>query len=192
MVSRWGTTPSARATFRMVKGLAGREFCSSSTSVLRLMPARSASSCWVRACCKRRTRTRRPIGSLVSRMRAFYVARTSRVQYTSSVTNKERASSATTDPLVVNTWIGQVSTVTTLSAFPATDPRGAKAVAIAADAGQWAKITTRDGRKYYGIRASDGSHYYLVNRTSCTCFDAQRHECKHQLAVRLHCDHVQQ
>jgi|SRR5215831_8555247 len=82
--------------------------------------------------------------------------------------------------------------MTTLTAFPATDPRGAKAVAIAADAGQWAKITTRDGRKYYGIRSSDGSHYYLVNRHSCTCYDAQRNECKHMLAVRLHCDHVQQ
>jgi len=107
------------------------------------------------------------------------------------VTNKERASSATTDPLVVNTWIRQVSTVTTLSAFPATDPRGAKAVAIAADAGQWAKVTTRDGRKFYGIRSADGSHYYLVNRHSCTCQGfAFANECKHRLAVELHCEMI--
>ena len=73
------------------------------------------------------------------------------------------------------------------------DPRGAKAVAIAADAGQWAKCTTRDGsHKYYGIRSSDGGHYYLVTRSSCTCYDGQRRTCKHQLAVQLHCALVEE
>jgi hypothetical protein len=75
--------------------------------------------------------------------------------------------------------------------LPETDPRGPKAVAIATDAGQWLKCRTRDGssQKAYGIKASKAgsNHYYLTTRTSCTCYDAQRHECKHQLAVQLHC-----
>jgi len=83
------------------------------------------------------------------------------------------------------------STVTTLTAFPTTDPRGAKAVAIAADAGQWIKVRARDGRKYYGIRSSANSNeVYFVNRTSCTCYDGQRRTCKHQLAVQLWCEVV--
>ena len=74
---------------------------------------------------------------------------------------------------------------------PETDPRGAKAVAIATDSGQWLKCRTRDGRKYYGIQSSLGDGcYYLVTRTSCTCYDGQRHICKHQLAVQLHCELV--
>jgi hypothetical protein len=72
-----------------------------------------------------------------------------------------------------------------------TDPRGAKAVAIATDAGQRLKCRTRDGhdgRKYYGIRSSrDANHVYFVARTHCTCPDAVRHTCKHQLAVQLLC-----
>jgi predicted nucleic acid-binding Zn finger protein len=71
-----------------------------------------------------------------------------------------------------------------------TDPRGPKAVQLAADAGQWAKVRTRDGRKLYGIRSSDGSRYYLVNRHSCTCPDfahGRGRDCKHVLAVHLWC-----
>jgi hypothetical protein len=72
-----------------------------------------------------------------------------------------------------------------------TDPRGAKAVAIATDAGQWLKCRTRDGRKAYGIRSSRNSdEVYFVTRTSCTCYDGQRRTCKHQIAVQLHCDLV--
>ena len=75
--------------------------------------------------------------------------------------------------------------------LPSTDPRGPKAVAIATDAGQWLRCRTRDGRKAYGIRSSrDANHVYLVTRTSCTCYDGQRRECKHQLAVQLHCELV--
>jgi hypothetical protein len=74
--------------------------------------------------------------------------------------------------------------------LPETDPRGPKAVAIAADAGQWIKCTFRDGRKAYGIKSSSSDQYYFVTRTSCTCYDARRRECKHMLAVRLHCDLV--
>ena len=71
--------------------------------------------------------------------------------------------------------------------LPETDPRGAKAVAIATDAGQWLKCRTRDGRKAYGIRSSrDSDEVYFVTRTSCTCYDGQRRTCKHQLAVQLH------
>jgi len=72
--------------------------------------------------------------------------------------------------------------------LPETDPRGAKAVAIATNAGQWLKCRTRDGRKAYGIRSSaDSEQVYFVTRTSCTCYDGQRRTCKHQLAVQLHC-----
>jgi len=75
-----------------------------------------------------------------------------------------------------------------LTAFPTTDPRGAKAVAIAADSGQWLKIRARNGAKYYGIRSSaNADDIYFVTRTSCSCFDGQRRECKHQMAVALHC-----
>jgi len=107
------------------------------------------------------------------------------------VTRREQASATDTDLLEVNTLDKRASTVSTLLVSE-TDPRGAKAVAIATDAGQWAKVTTRDGRKFYGIRSSDGSHYYLVTRNSCTCYDAQRHECKHQLAVQLWCELVKE
>jgi hypothetical protein len=69
------------------------------------------------------------------------------------------------------------------------DPRGPKAVAIATDSGQWLKVRTRDGRKAYGIRSSrNANHVYFVTRTSCTCYDARRHDCKHQIAVNLWCD----
>jgi hypothetical protein len=79
--------------------------------------------------------------------------------------------------------------MTTLQIFPSTDSRGPKAVKLAADAGQWAKVRTRDGRKYYGIRSSDGSHYYLTNRFSCSCKGFEfAHDCKHRLAVQLHCE----
>src|SRR5262252_3413988 len=78
--------------------------------------------------------------------------------------------------------------MTMLTAFPSTDPRGAKAVAIAADSGQWLKIRARNGAKYYGIRSSaNADDIYFVTRTSCSCFDGQRRECKHQMAVALHC-----
>lgn len=75
-----------------------------------------------------------------------------------------------------------MSTIT----LPATDPRGAKAVAIATDAGQWMKVRTADGRKAYGIRSDrNPNHVYFVTRTSCTCYDGQRRTCKHQIAVQL-------
>ncbi len=62
------------------------------------------------------------------------------------------------------------------------DPRSIKAVEIAADAGQWLKCRTRDGRKLYGVRSQTNPHVcYLVDCQSCTCQDFQRHQapCKH-------------
>jgi hypothetical protein len=99
---------------------------------------------------------------------------------------RERASVLTTGPLKANTLDKRASTMTTVL-LPETDPRGPKAVAIATDAGQWFKCRTHDGRKAYGIRSSrDANEVYFVTRTSCTCYDARRHECKHQIAVQLH------
>jgi uncharacterized Zn finger protein len=72
--------------------------------------------------------------------------------------------------------------------LPESDPRGAKAVEIATHASQWLKCRARDGRKAYGIPSStDANHYYFTTRTTCTCYDAGRHDCKHQIAVRLWC-----
>jgi len=72
--------------------------------------------------------------------------------------------------------------------IPANDLRGPKAIEIATDAGQWLRCRTKDGRKAYGIRSSrDSNQVYFVTRTSCTCYDARRHACKHQIAVQLWC-----
>ena len=71
----------------------------------------------------------------------------------------------------------------------ASQPRSVKAVYIAAQAGQWAKVRTRDGRKAYGVPSSSNpSRYYLVNTNYCSCPDFARNcaVCKHILAVRLH------
>jgi len=73
----------------------------------------------------------------------------------------------------------------------ATDPRGPKAVALATGAGQWLKCKTRDGRKAYGVPASKPNVYYLTTRRSCTCPDfefGRGRDCKHVLAVQLHCE----
>lgn len=106
------------------------------------------------------------------------------------MTKRGQAGVVTADLLVANTWT-EVPTMSTLSAFPTTDPRGVKAVLIAADAGQWLKCRTANGAKYYGIRSSDDADViYFVTRTSCSCFDGQRRECKHQLAVQLHCERI--
>lgn len=76
-----------------------------------------------------------------------------------------------------------------------TDPRGPKAVALATDAGQWIKCTDRYGNKAYGIPSSQPNRYYLTTRESCTCpaFEFGRgRDCKHIVAVRLHCDYVRE
>lgn len=77
----------------------------------------------------------------------------------------------------------------------ATDPRGPKAVALATDAGQWAKIRLADGRKAYGIKSSDSSRYYIVGRTFCTC-PARMHrpgeDCKHILGVQIWTEYLKE
>ena len=103
---------------------------------------------------------------------------------------REQASATNADLLEANTTQCEVLAMTTIT-LPSTDPRGAKAVAIATDAGQWLKCYLKDGRKAYGIRSSrDSDEVYFVTRTSCTCYDGQRRTCKHQLAVQLHCELV--
>ncbi len=110
--------------------------------------------------------------------------------YNEAVTESGQAGVGSTDLPVVNTWIEQVSTVATVL-VSRTDPRGSKAVMLAADAGQWLKCRDRRGRKAYGIPSSKFGVYYLTTRYTCTCKDAEfGHECKHQLAVRLHCELV--
>ena len=106
------------------------------------------------------------------------------------MTRGEQASDDSADLLVVNTLSVRASTMSTIL-LPASDPRGAKAVEIATDAGQWIRCRTRDGRKAYGIRSSaNHDKVYFVTRHSCTCYDGQRRTCKHQLAVQLHCELV--
>lgn len=105
----------------------------------------------------------------------------------SMVMQREQASVVTTDLLKANTWKAGIDLMSTIT-LPASDPRGSKAVAIATNAGQWLKCRTRDGHKAYGIPSSkDANHIYFTTRTGCTCYDAQRHTCKHMLAVQLHC-----
>ena len=103
---------------------------------------------------------------------------------------REQASATNADLLEAAPSSERALAMTTVL-LPETDPRGPKAVAIATDAGQWLKCFSRDGRKAYGIRSSrDANTVYFTTRTSCTCYDARRHECKHMLAVRLHCELV--
>ena len=74
-------------------------------------------------------------------------------------------------------------------ATTAHDPRTAKALELASQAGAWLRMTDREGHRFYGIRSSDGRHVYYTRPDGCTCPDA-RHRgltCKHQLAVRLVC-----
>lgn len=71
------------------------------------------------------------------------------------------------------------------------DSRALKAAVIAAHARQWIKIRTHSGKKYFGIRGSDGTIYF-VNKVSCTCADHRNRNiaCKHILAVRIYCAKV--
>lgn len=73
------------------------------------------------------------------------------------------------------------------------DPRGPKAVALATDAGQWLRCRDTYGRKIYGVPSSEPGRYYLTGRSFCTC-PARMHrpgeDCKHMLAVQLHCEYV--
>jgi len=105
------------------------------------------------------------------------------------VTQREQASGYDADLLVSNTLLERASDMTTVLVSEL-DPRGPKAVALAADAGQWLRCRTRDGRKAYGVPASKPGRYYLTTRRSCDCPDfefGRGRDCKHVLAVELHC-----
>jgi hypothetical protein len=114
------------------------------------------------------------------------------MQYNVVMTHRGQASASDADlPVAQEPQEGSEPMTTVL--LPETDPRGPKAVAIATDSGQWLKCRTTDGRKAYGIRSSrDANTIYFTTRTSCTCYDARRHDCKHILAVRLHCELVEE
>ena len=79
------------------------------------------------------------------------------------------------------------------------DPRSVKALAILADSGQWLKLRTRDGRKFYGVRSqASPDSIYSVDCRGCDCPDFLKRleygrasfPCKHVLAVQLHCARV--
>src|SRR5207248_3601980 len=79
------------------------------------------------------------------------------------------------------------------------DPRSVKALAILADSGQWLKLRTRDGRKFYGVRSqASPDTIYAVDCYGCDCPDFLKRlecgraslPCKHVLAVQLHCARV--
>jgi hypothetical protein len=71
------------------------------------------------------------------------------------------------------------------------DPRTQRAITIAADAGQWARCTTRGGQHLFGIPSSKAGSAlrYLTDAESCTCPDQIYNpwrDCKHITAVRIH------
>jgi uncharacterized Zn finger protein len=73
---------------------------------------------------------------------------------------------------------------------PSTDPRQFRADSILANAGQWLRVRSKDGRPLaFGVQSSrDPSHVYLTTPRSCTCPDAARgNYCKHRRAVAVYC-----
>jgi uncharacterized Zn finger protein len=67
-----------------------------------------------------------------------------------------------------------------------TDSRQFRAASILANAGQWLRVRSKDGRPLaFGVQSSrDPSHVYLTTPRACTCPDAARgHRCKHSRAV---------
>jgi hypothetical protein len=68
------------------------------------------------------------------------------------------------------------------------DERTRRAIVIAADSGQWARCTTRDGRRLFAIPSSKPNQRYLVDAETCTCPDATFkpwRDCKQVIAVRI-------
>jgi uncharacterized Zn finger protein len=67
-----------------------------------------------------------------------------------------------------------------------TDPRQFRADSILANAGQWLRVRSKDGRPLaFGVQSSsDPNRVYLTTPQACTCPDAARgHRCKHSRAV---------
>jgi hypothetical protein len=78
-------------------------------------------------------------------------------------------------------------------AAAAIDPRQFRADSILANAGQWLRIRSKDGRPLaFGVPSTrDPSRVYLVRPNACTCQDAARgHRCKHQRAVAIYCQQL--
>jgi hypothetical protein len=67
------------------------------------------------------------------------------------------------------------------------DARTQRAIVIAADSGQWARCTSRDGRRLFGIPSSKPCVRYLTDASSCSCpdFRYRSDACKHVVAVRI-------
>lgn len=71
------------------------------------------------------------------------------------------------------------------------DPRTQRALVIAADAGQWARVTDRrSGAIYFGIPSSRRADlHYLCDRSHCSCPDQKYRPwdvCKHRRAVAIY------
>jgi predicted nucleic acid-binding Zn finger protein len=70
------------------------------------------------------------------------------------------------------------------------DSRTAKALQLAANAGQWIKVRDKDGRPLaFGVPSQHTpSQYYLVTTHRCECVDFKRRgqPCKHIAAVAIH------
>ena len=68
--------------------------------------------------------------------------------------------------------------------------RTAKALQIAADAGQWIKVRSKDGQPLaFGVPSQrNPSHYYMVTARSCQCVDFKHRgqPCKHVQAVAIY------
>jgi predicted nucleic acid-binding Zn finger protein len=70
------------------------------------------------------------------------------------------------------------------------DNRTAKALHIAANAGQWIRVRGKDGRPLaFGVPSQRNPNvYYLVTTRTCTCVDFKRRgqPCKHVAAVAIY------
>ena len=72
-----------------------------------------------------------------------------------------------------------------------TDQRTARALVIAADAGQWIKVRSKDGHPLaFGVPSQTvAGRYYMVTTNSCQCQDFRRRAgraCKHINAVAVY------
>jgi hypothetical protein len=78
----------------------------------------------------------------------------------------------------------------TMLTIDTTDNRTAKALEIAANAGQWIKVRGKDGQPLaFGVPSETvAGRYYLVTSARCECADFRRRglPCKHITAVALY------
>src|ERR687884_2335796 len=79
---------------------------------------------------------------------------------------------------------------TAMTATDSTTARQFRADSILANAGQWLRIRSKDGRPLaFGVPSTtDPNRVYLTTPRACTCPDAARgHRCKHSIAVAAYC-----